>query len=243
MIQRSRGSVPLYFQIASVLRERIRSGQYPASTPFPTEEALRGEFSVSRGTIRLALEALHRDGLIVRRPGLGTFVHERSDRPRTLRFAGSIEELIAHGTEMDLLITDCMVTAASSTEATELKIPDGRQVMRISGLRLSGGQPVAHVTVSVPETLGVLLRLRKGGTYPPIAALLTEQLGQVIREARQVIDVAIADPTLSTALGVAIGSPLLRIRRTYFAADGSPVEFAVSSYSAEKYQYETTIST
>jgi GntR family transcriptional regulator len=240
----TRGRLPLYFQIESVLRERIRSGQYVPAAAFPTEDALQKEFAVSRGTVRLALEALHREGLIVRYPGRGAFVSQRTGRPRTLRFGGSIEELIGHGAaETRFLVTERLVTVASPEEATELKIAGDRRIVRITGLRMRGAEAVARAVISVPEALGILLGLRPGESYPPVAALLVEQLGQVIREARQVIDVAMADEATSTALRLAPGSPLLRIRRTYFGGDGSPVEYAVSSYPAGRFQYETTIST
>lgn len=238
----SRGRLPLYFQLESLLRERIRSGQYSPSAPFPTEDALRKEFSVSRGTIRAALQALHRDGLIARHPGLGTFVRDPLSR-RTLRFTGSVEELIAEGARTDFVVLECAAGAANPQEATELKIPGDGHVLRITGLRRRGEEVLAHVVVSVPATLGVLLGLRQGQTYPPIASLLVRQLGQTIQEARQVIDVVTADRTISRALRVPIGSPLLRIRRTYFTVDGAAVEFAISCYPADKYQYETTIST
>jgi len=243
-MESSRGRLPLYFQIESVLRERIRSGQYPAGAAFPTEEALQKEFSVSRGTVRFALEALSREGLVVKSPGRGAFVQHSTGRPRTLRFGGSIEELIGHGTaEAQFRVTERILDAATAAEAAELKIPSGRQVMRITGLRMRGEEAVAHTTVTVPETLGVLLTLREGESYPPVAALLVEQMGQVIREARQVIDVPMADEAVSLALHLAPGYPLLRIRRTYFGAAGQPIEYAVSCYPAGRFQYETTIST
>ena len=179
----------------------------------------------------------------MRHPGRSAFVTGHATRPRTLRFSGSVQELIAQGTETEYLITECRVAPADTVEATELKLPDGGRVMRVTGARLSDGTALAHIVVSLPETLGVLLALREGQRSPPIAALLIEQLGQDIREARQVIDVLIAAQPVASALDIPIGSPLLRIKRTYFSAEGTPIEFAVSCYPADKYQYETTIST
>lgn len=239
----ARGRLPLYFHIEVVLRERIRSGHYAAGCAFPTEDALRREFAVSRGTIRTALDALQRDGLIVRRAGRGASVTGQADRPRTLRFAGSVQELIAYGAETVFAIRECALVPADAREAAELRLDDGARVMRITGVRVSGGRPVAHTAVSLPEALGVVLQVRRGQTSPPIAALLVEQLGQKLREARQVIDVAFADKAVSAALAIRVGAPLLRIRRTYFSADGDPLEFAISCYPADKYQYETTITT
>src|SRR3990172_2711227 len=151
-----RRSLPLYVQIESTLRERIVSGRYPAGGAFPTDEKLRQEFGVSRATVRLALDTLHREGLIVRYPGRGSFVNEVRERARTLRFQGSVRDLITQGDVHGPTFT------------------------------------VTHVVVD-------------------------------------------------RALRIRVGASLLTIRRTYLRTDGTPVEFAVSSYAGDTYQYEAII--
>jgi len=238
-----RRNLPLYVQIESTLRERIASGRYPAGGPFPTDERLRQDFGVSRATVRLALDTLHREGLIVRYPGRGSFVNEVQERARTLRFHGSVRDLItqgdAHGPTFT--VTNVETVGATPAEAAELKLAQPASVRRITGLRKMEGQPTAHVVVALPESTGALLRLRRGKVYPPISSMLYDQLNQRPREVRQVIAVAMANPTVARALRIRVGASLLTIRRTYFTFDGTPVEFAVSSYAGDTYQYEATI--
>ncbi|MDQ1566912.1 MAG: GntR family transcriptional regulator, partial [Actinomycetota bacterium] len=64
--------LPLYHQLERVLAERIAEGRYRDG--FPGDLDLAAEFSVSRGTVRQALERLARSGLIVRHQGRGSFV-------------------------------------------------------------------------------------------------------------------------------------------------------------------------
>src|SRR5574341_1942486 len=147
-----RRSLPLYVQIESTLRERISSGRYPAGGPFPTDEKLRHEFGVSRATVRLALDTLHREGLIVRYPGRGSFVSDVRERARTLRFQGSVRDLITqgdvHGTTFT--VTDVAVARPTPSEAAELKLAYDASVTRITGLRKIESQPTAHVVVALP---------------------------------------------------------------------------------------------
>src|SRR3970282_221940 len=91
---RARGRLPLYFQIEIVLRERIRSGHYPAGSGVPTEDQLCREFSVTREALRAALAALHRARLTMRPRGRSAFVTGHATRTRPLRFSGSVQELI-----------------------------------------------------------------------------------------------------------------------------------------------------
>jgi len=238
-----RRSLPLYVQIESTLRERIVSGRYPPGGAFPTDEKLRQEFGVSRATVRLALDTLHREGLIVRYPGRGSFVNEVRERARTLRFQGSVRDLITQGDVRGptFTVTQVVVARATPSEHAELKLTGDTSVMRITGLRKIENQPTAHVVVSLPEATGALLGLRRGKVYPAISSMLYDRLNQHIREVRQVIAVAMANPTVARALRIRVGASLLTIRRTYLRTDGTPVEFAVSSYAGDTYQYEAII--
>lgn len=63
-----------YRQLASVLRDRIRSGKFPAGSRVPSEKDLQDEFGLARETIRRALAILRAEGLVEVRHGHGTFV-------------------------------------------------------------------------------------------------------------------------------------------------------------------------
>jgi DNA-binding GntR family transcriptional regulator len=70
-----------YRQLASVLRDRIRSRQLPTGSRMPSEKDLHDEFGLARETIRRALAVLRSEGLIEVRQGHGTYVAEA---PRTV---------------------------------------------------------------------------------------------------------------------------------------------------------------
>jgi len=72
-----RNALPMYSEIASVLLNRIQSGQYERGMRLPTEDQFVEMFDVSKITIRHALSQLTEEGLIVRLRGRGTFVSEK----------------------------------------------------------------------------------------------------------------------------------------------------------------------
>ncbi|GAA3256796.1 GntR family transcriptional regulator [Dactylosporangium siamense] len=74
---------PLYLALASVLRDRIRQGLYPAGYALPIEAAICDEHSVSRMTVRRALAVLREEGLVSSRRGAPSSVRATSAR-RTL---------------------------------------------------------------------------------------------------------------------------------------------------------------
>lgn len=67
-------AIPLYYQIANILKEKIYLGEYHYGDLLPGEEKLCGFFGVSRITIRKALSSLEREGLILRKRGIGSIV-------------------------------------------------------------------------------------------------------------------------------------------------------------------------
>jgi DNA-binding GntR family transcriptional regulator len=72
--------VPPYLQMAAILREEITSGQIPPRRPVPSVTALQQETGLARGTIRKAIALLAAEGLVVVRPGWGTFVVPPGER-------------------------------------------------------------------------------------------------------------------------------------------------------------------
>jgi GntR family transcriptional regulator len=65
---------PKYRLIAQDLMRKIESGALLPDAQLPNEEALKDEYDASRNTVRDAVKWLAIRGLIVTRPGLGTYV-------------------------------------------------------------------------------------------------------------------------------------------------------------------------
>lgn len=63
--------------ITRVLRRAILNREYMYNDQLPAERALAAEFRASRGTVREALRRLEEIGLVLRRPGSGTYVRYR----------------------------------------------------------------------------------------------------------------------------------------------------------------------
>lgn len=69
-----------YQNIYHTLRDRIVNGEYAPEAALPSESLLCTEFNTSRPTVRRALNLLIDEALIVRQPGVGSFVAPRPDR-------------------------------------------------------------------------------------------------------------------------------------------------------------------
>lgn len=67
-------SKPMYEQIFEEVKQRIVTGRYAPGERVPSEKELADEYGVSRITSKKALEMMAGEGLIVRKPGKGSFV-------------------------------------------------------------------------------------------------------------------------------------------------------------------------
>jgi GntR family transcriptional regulator len=70
---------PMWRQIAEDLRQKIEAGELGADGKVPSELELRDMYNASRNTVRDAVKSLVIRGLIVTRPGQGTFVVKKME--------------------------------------------------------------------------------------------------------------------------------------------------------------------
>lgn len=68
--------MPLHRAIYEELLREVRNGQYQPGDRLPSEAVLCERFDASRITVAKAIQGLQRDGLVVRRPGSGTYVQQ-----------------------------------------------------------------------------------------------------------------------------------------------------------------------
>jgi ABC-type glycerol-3-phosphate transport system substrate-binding protein len=73
--------IPLYYQLKQMIKRKIENGEFKPGDRLPTEQELCEMFSISRTPVRQALTELTYEGILYRRPGLGTFVSDFSLSP------------------------------------------------------------------------------------------------------------------------------------------------------------------
>ena len=84
--------MPMHRAIYEELLREIRNGQYQPGDRLPSEAVLCERFDASRITVAKAVQGLQRDGLVVRRPGSGTYI-QRPQEQGSRQFGLLIPEL------------------------------------------------------------------------------------------------------------------------------------------------------
>lgn len=78
----SAADVPVYQQLAAILRDKIDSGEIPPRRAIPSKRLLSEEYRVSPGTVERAVQALRAEGYLKTVMGRGLFVRPLEERQR-----------------------------------------------------------------------------------------------------------------------------------------------------------------
>jgi GntR family transcriptional regulator len=148
-------AVPLHAQLEEVLHKAIRQGDFRAGARLPSEDELIAVHTVSRTTVRTAIQSLIARGLVEIRRGKGTFVIEPVISQELTALTGFVEDLHALGKKASTQVLDRRLVAASETVARQLNVKRGASVARIQRVRLADGSPLSFDETYLPHDLGV----------------------------------------------------------------------------------------
>jgi len=233
-------AIPLYYQLETILRKRISSGELARGDLLPSEEALAKEYNMSRITVRQALSSLESDGLIVRKRGKGTFVSKQHTYLESPKFTGFIEDLISMGIRTTSKILDISMVEGPRNIQEHLELEVGTQLFRIEKIRLVEGSPFSYVLNYLPPDIGQKIK-KEDLIAKPLLMILEDDLGIKATEAVQSIEATIADTHVASLLGIRVGDPLLKGERTVFDVNHRPVEYVSVLYRADKYFYTVNL--
>jgi GntR family transcriptional regulator len=234
-----------YGVVAESLLSDIRAGRFPPNRRLPTEAELSARFGVSRQTVRQAFSVLVSQGLVYRVPGRGSFavggVSDDADK-RYVRSVGSVDDLMALAIDTELEVIQPFKTDIDIAIANRLGLPSDEVAFCVIR-RLHRGVPFCVTRSYVPPALADQIandpRLATKGARnsTTIIGLLEELTSSVMVRARQSVTAAIADQDAAQLVDCNVGDPVLSIDRTYFDADGTAVELAMSLFNVQRYSY------
>ncbi len=138
--------VPLYFQLKTLILDRIKDGTYRPGDLIPTENELSAMFNISRTTVRQAVTELVRDGYLYRIKSKGTFVSKPKINQRVLSRYFSHEDAIrGAGRDMKMEILKKEVIIVPQFLVDMGLCQSGDKVIYLYRKRLVDGEPMARI--------------------------------------------------------------------------------------------------
>lgn len=226
---------PLWRQIAKTLSAEIGPSGLKPGARLPTEAQLAARFSVNRHTVRRAVEALVRGGLVRVEQGRGSFVADDViDYPVVSRTRFS-EWIRRQNREPSGEVLHVREMAAGPGVAAGLGVARGSKVAQFERLGLADGVPVSLGSHHfAPERLpGILTALRDCTSVT--AALVAVGVADYVRQSTKV---SARLPTVVEAGLLQVGRtrPVLVCENLNVDASGQVVEFGIARYPSTRVQ-------
>ena len=231
--QKQRGG-PLYLQLRQHIENAIRSGDFKAGEPLPSEREIAMIGDVSRVTVRKAVRELVRDGFVVQRHGSGTSVAPHVERVEQSlsRLTSFSEDMARRGVAARSTWLEKGLFAPSPQETMALGLSPDSLVSRIARLRIADDVPLAIERASLspallPDPLSV---------GDSLYAYLDRNGNKPVRAVQRISahNLGTEDAEL---LDVPEGSACLNIERISYLRSGQVVEFTRSVYRGDAYDF------
>jgi len=216
--------IPRYHQIAHSLRERITEGRPAAGQRLDNQRSLAREFGVTLMTLRQALEVLERDGLIIRRHGLGTFVSSPIVDYDILHLRTFAGDLSAKGERVATRFLGSRFAVADRWVSRELGLGRRARVFALERLRLVDGHPMSLQLSYLPAAIGEEVA-KADLAVTPLRQALSFKLGIEITAARETVSAVHLEAAAARELGCRPGIPAFRSDRVSIGPDGAPVVY------------------
>jgi GntR family transcriptional regulator len=230
------GLIPRYYRLKEILEKRIQSGEFSPGEQFPTDEKLCGEYQLSRGTVRRAVDMLVEEGRLRREQGRGTFVTTPPLTPMSFRLAGFDEEMRQRGRTPGARLLERRVIPADEKLAADLCLPLSEPVIEIARLRLADGLPMAYETRYLAQKVCPEL-LQEDLEHQSIHKLLIDKYNIPLTRARHIIEARPLTNREVELLQAQPGSAGFFVSRVTYTLNDQPVTLYQIVYRGDEYRF------
>jgi GntR family transcriptional regulator len=223
-------------QLKTILASQINRGELQPHEKLPSERQLCRNFGISRMTVRHALSALTRGGLVYTQPGKGIFVADpRLSLNVQVSLAGWSEDILRSGAIPSSILLEACLCQATPELAQALHAADGEELVRIKRLRLVDNVPLAVQTAHLPHGLCPDILTHDLATQSLIR-ILGKEYGMRLARAEETVRAMLATPEERELLNLPEPAPVLSTERTTYLGGGEVIEYSQGVFCGEWYR-------
>ena len=228
----------LYERVSRDLMDRLRRDDLETGDMLPSEAVLCEEYGVSRITIRAAIAQLVDRGLLVRRPGVGTFVTGRNSTARDFNLVGFIEEERLYQATPVHNVTE----PADQEVAQALSLPFGTLIRRIrTHVHRDDGAPITVADGFSPDTDAGRQTESDLAQVLATAIAMGNRIKRRVHRAEQRLVPEAVTGDVAGFLTVPEGTPAICAHRTVYTVKDAPIYFQRVWYHPEFYSFNVDL--
>lgn len=226
--------IPLYCQLKNLILKKIELGEFVADQRIPSEQDFCEKYSISRPTIRQAINELTTTGQLYKLKGKGTFVSSQKTYIDVKDYTGFTDSILDSNnlSEKDILSIERVngKNFPKILEAFGFKSDNNHEFAAISFTNILSNDVlsfnVSYISLHLfPEIIEDIQDNKDvlRGKYPLIP-----------NTSKSTLDIISTDQREAAYLNIQPGQPLIRINNLLYSKSGQPIEYIVTKYRADK---------
>ncbi|KAB8127097.1 GntR family transcriptional regulator [Gracilibacillus oryzae] len=231
----SRKKGPLYTQVKDILKDRILHGRYAMDEYIPAEPQLEAEFSVSKITVRKAIEELVQEGFLEKRSGKGTKVIRNTSTSKLSKGKRFTEYLVESGHQLYKQLIESK--EINNEKDSKLYTLFGEKCICMRRLYHLDDKPYIYFTHYLTEQMEDILHEK---TKDRSLYQLIEQQAIHLENFTDNFAIATAPPEVAELLNVEPGKSLLKRMRYSYDEFDNLIEYSEGYYNTELQEYVVT---
>lgn len=233
--------VSLHIQLMTIITDMINLGELKPGDLIIPERELCEIQNISRMTVNKAIVNLVNEGFLYRVQGKGTFVSATKKRNRFSSMKGFTEVMKDKGIHIKTDILSFDESIQDEYIRHELSIKDiNEKIYRVERLRYIEEDPFGIEISYIPKCMCKDLE-KELGNNKSLYSILSDTYNYKMKKAEQIIEPILLSKEEAKLLKQDEGTLALKLKRTSYIENGTPVEYTISIFRSDKYQYEIVL--
>lgn len=229
-----RSKTPLYAQAEQFMRDLISLEEYKNGKILPSEVELSEQLHISRNTLRIAINNLVADGLLIRKKGYGTKVIKHKVLSGAKNWHSFSLEMKLAGVTITNFELHLSKKAVREEVSDFFGVDNNTRLVCLERLRGKSDLPfvyfISYFALEVPLSSDEDFRL-------PLYQILEDKYGIVAKTSKEEISARLADSFIAEKLNITTASPILVRKRYVYDKNNKPIEYNIGYYKAESFTY------
>ncbi len=226
--------VPLHIQAEELLRKIIQSPQYAKGKLLPNEVELAKQLAISRTTLRLAINKLVYEGLLIRKKGVGTKVSNSVVSSKSVNWLSFSQEMAARKIPIKNFELKLSWVGPEEAVANFFEIRSNKKVLKMERLRGRPEGPFVYFVSYFHPRIGLTGKEDFGR---PLYEIFEKDHKVIANLSKEEITAIAADKFIAAKLAIKVGTPILFRKRYVYDQGERPIEYNLGYYRADSFVY------
>lgn len=234
-------NIPLYSQLKDMIIEKIEKEEYKENSKIPSEQELCEKYSISRPTVRQAINELTKNGYLYKEKGKGTFVSNKKQSISIKNYSGFTDSIIDDSNKDNRNIISIRKVSANEIDKT-------KNIFESDSVTPNEFCEVKYTVQNDKNIVSLNVSYIPLKYFPDIIEYIKEDKSSydllknryplVPVKSKSVIEIGYTNMEDSKYLMIQPGQTILKIQNMLYAKSGFIVEFIVSKFVADKCSME-----